>query len=148
MTTLPAPLPGRPAAHGEMGGSRLGWLVTDPQGAALELIYQEGHGLSICSPVEHLSLDACTAGSMEKDALDCSVEITEGWVREEFRLLGDLPDHTRDLGHEVLTGCGGMRTRQIPCTGAPVSFLPLPPTPHPHTGSAPRLGGSALRHRD
>lgn len=34
MTTLPAPLPGRPDAHGAMGGSRLDWFVTDPQGAA------------------------------------------------------------------------------------------------------------------
>lgn len=34
-----------------------------------------------------------------------------GWVG--FRLLGDLPGHTRDLGHEVLTGCGGKRTKQI-----------------------------------
>lgn len=33
MIMLPAPLPGRPDAHGAIGGSRLGWLVTDPQGA-------------------------------------------------------------------------------------------------------------------
>ena len=35
MTMLPAPLPGRPAVGGAMGGSRLGWFVTDPQGTAL-----------------------------------------------------------------------------------------------------------------
>lgn len=35
MTMLPAPLPRRPAAGGAMGGSRLGWFVTDPQGTAL-----------------------------------------------------------------------------------------------------------------
>lgn len=34
LTMFPAPLPGRPVAHSAMGGSRLSWLVTDPQGSA------------------------------------------------------------------------------------------------------------------
>lgn len=35
-TMLPVPFPGRPDAHhgAMMVGSRLGWFVTDPQGAA------------------------------------------------------------------------------------------------------------------
>ena len=106
--------------------------------------------MSVSFPPEHLSFHTDMAGSMKKDVLDWSSEITEGWGG----VVGFRPGHTRDLGHEVLTGCGGKRTKQIlsqvhlslfyscqPCS---------PPTapPPPHTQPAPRLGGSALGHRD
>lgn len=42
------------------------------------LIYWEGHGLSVCSPPAHLSLETYTASIM-KDVLDCSSGNTEGF---------------------------------------------------------------------
>lgn len=105
--------------------------------------------MSVSFPPEHLSFHTDMAGEHErKDVLDWSSEITEGWGEGwDSRLLRDLPGHTRDLGHEVLTGCGGKRTRQIlswdyTCLFSKPASPALPPLPPPtHTQPAPRLDG-------
>lgn len=77
--------------------------------------------------------------SKKKDALVCISEITKG--------LGIyLPNQTRDLGREMLTGYGGMRTRQIPSAGAPVSLVSRFPqhNQHPATRKCPQALGLAL----
>lgn len=63
--------------------------------------------------------------------------IDGGMIPLPWRGGGEFYLTTRAWEPEILTGCGGMRTRQIPSAGAPVS-----------RASQPSLGGSALRHTD
>lgn len=67
---LPVPLPGRPDAHhGAMVGSKLGWFVTDPQGAAPDS--STGKGMD-CQHALHLNTFLSTHTLqiiMEKDVL-------------------------------------------------------------------------------
>lgn len=109
-------LPGRPDAHGATGGGRLSWFMNDPLRGSPSSFIRKDAGDQYCRLTELLSLNT---------TLQASLKLLE--YGEMIQLPWGLYLTTRVWEPEVLTGCGGMRTRQIPSTGAPVSHGPTSP---------------------
>lgn len=123
--------------------------MTDPQEAVPDSSTLRGMDCQSALHLNTFSSIYTLQVSKKKGVLDCISEITKGlgggvYISGSLGIY--LPDQTRDLGHEMLTGCGGMRTRQISSAGAPVSLLSLLPdtTSTQATRKCPRAQGLAL----